>query len=114
MNIGGNFSMRYNTQDLINALTGKNKAFITRVAKHQEERYGNVDIFSASVRPIGIYETYGYIVEISFGDYWIEFKFDKQGKIYDTYGNGQGHKYHKSLEQCAIELFKKFGGKNND
>ena len=45
-------------------------------------------------------------VSISFGDYWIEFFF-KNGKIYDTYGNGQGHKYHKSLEQCAIELYER-------
>ena len=93
--------MRFNTKDLINALSGKNKAFITRVAKHQEERYGNVDIFSAKV--------FNTIVSMDFGENWIEFTFNSQGKIVDTYGNGQGHKYHKSLEQCAIELFNKYG-----
>ena len=102
--------MRYNTKQLIDTLSGKNKAFIKRVAKHQEEKYGNVDIFSASVQTIGVFQTHGIIVEICFGDYWIKFKFDNHGKIYDTYGNGQGHKYHKSLQACAEELFKKEKG----
>lgn len=96
--------MTFNTKDLINTLSGKNKAFITRVAKHQEERYGNVDIFSACVK-----QTNANVVEIDFGDYWIDFTFNSQGKVIDTYGTGQGHKYHKSLEQCAIELFNKYG-----
>lgn len=97
--------MRYNTQDLINTLSGKNKSFIKRVAKHQEEKYGNVDIFSAYVLKNNMNGMTDR-VSISFGDYWIEFYF-KNGKIFDTYGNGQGHKYHKSLEQCAIELFER-------
>lgn len=102
--------MIFNTKDLINTLSGKNKAFVTRVAKHQEERYGNVDIFSASIEKN--YQTNEIDkVSISFGENWIEFYFDYKGRIYDTYGNGQGHKYHKSLESCAIELFQKFGGK---
>ena len=91
--------MRYNTQKLINTLTGKNKAFITRVSKHQEERYGNVDVFSANVL--------GNVVSVDFGENWIDFTFDKQGKVIDTYGNGQGHKYHKSLESVARELFER-------
>lgn len=93
--------MRLNTKELINKLSGKNKAFITRVAKHQEERYGNVDIFSADV--------VGNQVTMDFGENWIEFIFNSQGKVIDTLGNGQGHKYHKSLESCAIELFNKYG-----
>ena len=63
--------MTFNTKDLINTLSGKNKAFITRVAKHQEERYGNVDIFSATIQKKW--------VEICFGDYWIDFTFNNQG-----------------------------------
>lgn len=103
--------MRFNTQDLINNLSGKNKAFITRVAKHQEERYGNVDIFSASVQTFAKGTYFEYIkVVMDFGENWIEFMFRPNGDLYNTYGNGQGHKYHKSLESCAIELFQKFGG----
>ena len=97
--------MRYNTQDLINTLSGKNKSFIKRVANRQEQKYGNVDIFSAFVMK-GNLNGMTDRVSISFGDYWIEFYF-KNGKIFDTYGNGQGHKYHKSLEQCAIELYER-------
>ena len=91
--------MRYNTQQLIEALTGKNRTFVKRVAKHQEERYGNRDIFSATAGN-------DCAVTISFGDYWIEFYF-RDGKVVDTYGNGQGHRYHKSLQSCAEELFAK-------
>lgn len=98
--------MRFNTQDLIKTLNGKNKAFITRVAKHQEERYGNVDVFSAIIYPReqswkGTFTK----IEIQFGENWIDFSINDKGEIVDTYGNGQGHKYHKSLEQCAKELF---------
>lgn len=97
--------MYLHTNDLINTLTGKNKAFITRVAKHQEERYGNVDIFTASIHETA--NLRGECITIMFGDYWIEFYFDNQGKLYDTYGNGQGHKYHKSLENVARELYER-------
>ena len=93
-----------NTKDLIENLTGKNKSFIKRVAKHQEEKYGNVDIFNAFITR----NTYrDCMIEIQFGDYFIEFLFDLNGKLLDTYGNGQGQKYHKSLEECAKELFQK-------
>lgn len=100
-----------NTQQLISRLTGKNKSFIKRVAKHQEEKYGNVDVFSASViNTTERYPHYGYVkVEMCFGENWIEFMFNPNGELYSTYGNGQGHKYHKSLEACAKELFLKEG-----
>lgn len=101
--------MRFNTKELIANLTGKNKSFITRVANTQERKYGNVDIFSACLvkgHPNGL----NNLVSMCFGDYWIEFTFNNQGKIIDTYGNGQGHKYHKSLQACAEELFQKCGG----
>lgn len=103
--------MRFNTKDLINNLSGKNKAFITRVTKHQEERYGNVDVFSASVQTCLKRTYFEYTkVEMDFGENWIEFSFKPNGELCNTYGNGQGHKYHKSLESCATELFQKFGG----
>lgn len=98
--------MYMNTKQLANALTGKNKAFITRVANHQEKKYGNEDIFSCSIHQTA--NVRGNCITISFGDYWIEFYFDRAGEIYDTYGNGQGHKYHKNLESCAIELNRKY------
>lgn len=91
--------MHLNTQDLINKTTGKNKSFLKRVAKHQEEKYGNVDIFSASCK--------GTMVEMFFGDYSITFFF-RDGKVIDTLGNGQGHKYHNSLQACAEELHKQY------
>lgn len=89
------------TKDLIHTLTGVNKSFIKRVSKKQEEKYGNVDIFDAIMRRDED------SVQISFGDYWIRFFF-ANNKIFDTLGTGQGHKYHQSLEKCAIELHKKF------
>lgn len=92
--------MYLNTKELINELSGTNKSFITRVSKTQEEKYGNVDIFQARIGA-----TY---VDMYFGDYRITFSFDHNNKVMDTYGNGQGHKYHKSLEKCAIELYKKY------
>ena len=98
--------MRYNTtKELINALTGKNKAFITRVANHQEKKYGNTDLFSAYVLKDNM-NGLRDVVTITFGDYWLDFYF-RNGKIFETYGTGQGHKYHKSLEQCAIELYER-------
>jgi len=92
--------MRFNTQELINNLTGKNKSFISRVAKQQEEKYGNVDIFDAIVRDEDD-------IEVGFGDYWIRFFF-RDGEVNDTLGTGQGHKYHKSLEEVAKELRQKY------
>lgn len=93
----------YNTQEIINNTTGKNKSFISRVAKHQEEKYGNVDIFDASLK-------YGE-VRLGFGDYSLTFFFDDEGNIKDITGNGQG-KYQSSLEAVAKELYKKFGIEN--
>ena len=89
--------MILNTNGLIEILNGKNKGFISRVAKQQEEKYGNVDIFQAELD--FDYDT----IEMLFGDYSITFYF-RDGKVIDTLGNGQGHKYHKNLESCAIEL----------
>lgn len=97
-----------NTQDLKNNLTGKNKAFITRVSNRQEKRYGNVDIFCAFINHhnVGTYfET--TTIEIQFGENWIEFTFNTKGELKNTYGNGQGHKYHASIQACAEELFQK-------
>ena len=88
-----------NTKELIASLTGKNKGFITRVAKHQEEKYGNIDIFDAIID--------GNHVQIGFGDYTISY-YIENNKIIDTLGNGQGSKYAKSLDACALELYKKF------
>lgn len=88
----------YNTKQLINALSGKNKSFIRRIDKQQCEKYGNTDIFYACVDD--------GMVEIQFGDYSITF-FMRNGEVFDTIGNGQGHKYHKSLEGCAVELYNK-------
>ena len=98
--------MRYNTQDLINTLSGKNKAFITRIAKRQEQKYGNIDIFSACVLKSNASRL--EIITMSFEDYWIDFYF-LDGKIKETYDNGQGHKYCKNLEECAKELYKSEG-----
>ena len=84
-----------NTKTIIDNLTGKNKSFVKRVAKHQLEKYGNDDIFSASVSTDE--------VDIWFGDYGINFYF-RDGKVIDTLGNGQGHRYHASLQECACEL----------
>ena len=92
--------MYLNTKQLINELSGTNKSFITRVSKTQEEKYGNVDIFQARIGA-----TY---VEMYFGENWIQFSFGQENNVIDTYGNGQGHRYHKSLEKCAIELYKKY------
>lgn len=88
-----------NTKELVASLTGKNKSFIIKVAKNQEEKYGNIDIFDATVEKNS--------VRIGFGDYTLRF-FLREGKIFDKIGNGQGHKYAKSLESCALELWHKF------
>ena len=98
--------MYLNTQQLIDTLSGKNKSFIKRVAKHQEEKYGNADIFSAI---IGEKYKYSYgseytYIEMQFGENWIDFTFNAKGEIVDTYGIGQGHKYHKNMEECAKEF----------
>lgn len=85
-----------NTNELIAQLTGYNKSFISRVAKQQETKYGNVDVFGAEIRSQDD-------IEMIFGENWIRFFF-RNGKIYDTLGIGQGHKYHQALEKCAIEI----------
>ena len=90
-----------NTQKLIETLSGKNKTFITRVAKQQYEKYRNKDVFSAYI------DTYYNSIELCFGENSIEFYF-RNGEIYNTLGIGQGHKYHKNLESCAKELYKKY------
>ena len=90
-----------NTKKLLEDLTGKNKAFIARVAKHQYEKYGNKDVFNAAI-------DFNYnSVEMWFGENSIEFYF-RNGEICSTLGIGQGHKYHKNLESCAKELYKKY------
>jgi hypothetical protein len=90
--------MHLNTQDLINKTTGKNKSFLKRVAKHQEVKYGNVDIFDATIRGEND-------IEVAFGENWIRFFF-RNDKVYDTIGMGQGHKYHQSIQSVAEELHK--------
>lgn len=92
--------MILNTQELINNLTGTNKTFISKVSKTQEEKYGNVDIFSCVIQDEND-------IEMCFGDYYIRFFF-RNDTVYDTIGNGQGHKYHHSLESCAAEIRSKY------
>ena len=93
-----------NTQQLISRLTGKNKSFIKRVSNTQENKYGNVDVFSASIETVPTRQGDIAVVKMGFGENWIDFYFDYKGDVYETLGNGQGHKYHKSLEACAKEL----------
>lgn len=90
-----------NTQKLIETSSGKNKTFISRVAKHQYEKYRNKDVFTAYI------DTNYNSIEMCFGENSIEFYF-RNGEIYKTLGIAQGHKYHKSLESCAKELYKKY------
>lgn len=87
---------RLNTKQLINTLTGKNRQFIERVEKEQEEKYGNFDIFSATL-------TY-YYIEIQIGEQWLSVYFKDNGDIQDTSGTAQGGKYHEQLLSCCIEL----------
>ena len=89
-----------NTNQLIETLTGKNKSFIKRVSKQQEEKYGNIDIFDAIIRDVDD-------IEISFGENWIRFFF-RNDKVCDTIGIGQGHRYHQSIQACAEELHNQF------
>lgn len=92
--------MLLNTQQLIEKLSGANKSFIQRVSKRQEEKYGNKDVFWATLDFINNY------IEIGFGENWLNFYFDSNnGKIICTTGIYQGGKYHKNLEKCAIELY---------
>jgi len=88
--------VRLDTGLLIDNCTGKNKAFLTKVAKTQEQKYGNVDIFECDIYNIDD-------IEIYFGDYSIRFFF-RNDKVYDTLGNGQGHKYHQSLQSVVEEI----------
>lgn len=92
--------MILNTNALIDYLSGKNKSFISRVAKQQKIKYGDVDIFDATIRDADD-------IEIYFGDYSIRFFF-RNDKVVATLGNGQGHRYHQSLQSCAEELHNKF------
>ena len=89
-----------NTNQLIETLTGKNKSFVKRVSKHQEEKYGNIDIFDATIRDIND-------IEIYFGENGIRFFF-RDDKVFDTIGIGQGHRYHQSIQACAEELHNYF------
>lgn len=98
--------MYLNTKQLINITTGKNKSFLTRVSKQQEEKYGNVDIFDAHIDPYFYNERVRII--IGFGDYTITFFFDDSNHCFDKTGNGQGHRYANSLEAIATELAQKF------
>jgi hypothetical protein len=87
---------------MLETLTGKNKAFIARVAKQQYEKYGNKDVFS------GYIDANYNSIELCFGENSIEFYFKKNGEINCTLGIAQGHKYHKNLESCAKELYNKY------
>ncbi|MBP5722080.1 MAG: hypothetical protein J6X18_00650 [Bacteroidales bacterium] len=89
----------YNTQELIETLTGKNASFIQKEAKIQEERYGNVDVWEAWVDEDEIV--------IDFGENDCHFMFNENGEIYDTYGHGCGLKNFKQIESCAKELHSK-------
>ena len=82
-----------NTKELIENLTGKNKAFIKRVDKQQRERYGNEDVFDAllSTHNKGTYFE-STTIDMHFGENHIEFTFNTKGEVVNTYGNGQGHK----------------------
>lgn len=90
--------MWLNTKELKENLTGKNRGFITRVS-HQQEKYGNTNVFEAGV--------YGDGVNISIGDWNIHFFFSANGKIINKNGIGVGSKYAAQLENCAVELFHK-------
>jgi len=90
-----------NTQSLIANTSGKNKAFLSRVNKEQEEKYGNTDIFDCRV-----YDQDD--IAIWFGDSQIRFFFDDNGEVVDTTGNGQGHRYQDSLENVAKEIRTKY------
>ena len=107
--------VKLNTQQLINSLTGKNKQYIEENAREQEIKYGNVDVFEAEVfdSTFGVYtnpetgeQEYPITVNISFGENWIEFYFDRNGNIKDTSGNGQGSRHQPYLENVAKELWR--------
>jgi len=89
--------MRLNTEQLIYNLVGQSKSFVKRVEKQQEEKYGNYDIFEVNIKDEND-------IEVCFGENWIEFFFNSSGVVVDTLGTGQGHKYHKNLQQIAEEL----------
>ena len=85
-----------NTKQIINTLTGDNKRFIERVEKEQEDKYGNYDIFSATLDD--------YYVEIQIGEQWLSVYFKDNGDIQDTSGTAQGGRYADELLKCCIEL----------
>lgn len=92
--------MTLGTQNLISNTTGKNRSFLQRVAKEQEEKYGNSNVFECTIKDQNIV--------IWFGDYHLRFFFNSKGEIIDTLGNGQGHKYQNSLKNVAKEIYSKF------
>ena len=84
------------TERVLQLVSGKNAAFVKRVAKQQLEKYGNHDIFDVSVRDGS--------VTVSIGENWITFWFKEDGTVRDTIGYGQGCKYHKQMEAIAAEV----------
>ena len=92
----GRDTYHLNTKQIINTLTGENKEFVERVEKEQEEKYGNYDIFSATLDT--------YYAEIQLGDLWLSVYFEDSGAIQDTSGTAQGGRYAKELLNCCIEL----------
>lgn len=98
-----------NTQQLINNLTGENKAWVEETEHYQETRFGNTDVFSVT---IGEWSSYQFGVNlkvmIELGESFITFFFDYKGEIVDTNGNGQGSRYQPYLEKVAQELWSKF------
>lgn len=84
------------TQKILDLVTGKNATFVKRVAKQQLEKYGNDDLFDISIRDDA--------VTVSIGENWITFAFEPgKDEPFDTYGYGQGCRYHKQMEAIAIE-----------
>lgn len=88
--------MLFNTEELIERTTGKNRSFLRRAAKTQKDKYGNVDVFEAKAKNEND-------IEISFGENWIRFKFNGD-EVRDMTGNGQGHRYQDALKRIAEEL----------
>jgi len=91
------FEVRLNTKQLINSLSGDNKDWVEQIEKEQETKYGNYDIFSATVKEL--------MIELGFGEMWITFYFNDKGEVIETIGTGQGHKYAYKLLEVAKELF---------
>lgn len=88
--------MLFNTEELIERTTGKNRSFLRRAAKAQKDKYGNVDVFEAKAKNEND-------IEISFGENWIRFRFNGD-EVRDMTGTGQGHRYQDALKRIAEEL----------